>query len=79
MSQNSSAKMPATHQISPPYSSTTFASPPFSSRPASGMSIPKDRRSEGLLMAENRRGTQKKRTEPSRRVSFIMQHPANDC
>jgi hypothetical protein len=40
----SSAKRRAPHNISPPYSCTAFASPPFLSRP--WISIPIDRRSE---------------------------------
>ncbi len=49
---------------------TALASPPFPSRP--GTSIPTDHRLdslEGLQMANNRRWTQEKRTEPSRRMS----------
>ena len=60
---NSSAKRRAPHQTFPPYSSTTFTSPPFPSE----ISIQIDHRSEGLLMAKNRRRTRKKRTEQSRR------------
>jgi hypothetical protein len=40
------------------------------------MSTPIDRRSEGVLMANNRRDTWRNRTERSRRMSFIAQHPA---
>jgi hypothetical protein len=36
-----------------------------------------DRRSEGLLMAKNRRRTRKERTKQSRRMSFIVRHPAD--
>jgi hypothetical protein len=68
---NISANRRAPLQISPPYSSTAFASP---SRP--WISIPIDRRSEGLLVAENRRQTFRKRTEASRRMSFVARHPA---
>jgi hypothetical protein len=60
-----------TRRISPPYSSTAFASPPFPSRPR--ILIPIGRHSEGLLMAMNRRQTREKRAQ---RKSFITRHPA---
>ena len=58
----------SSHQISPPYSSTTFASPPFLSR--AEISIPIDHHSDGLLMAKNHR-TQEKQ---SRGMSFFARH-----
>ena len=44
------------------------------SRP--GISIPIDYRSNGLLMANNRRQTRRRRIEQSQRMCIIMQHPA---
>ena len=58
------------HQISPrtiQYSNTAFATP-FPSYP--GISNRIDRRSEGLLMARNRRRTRKKQPNHGRRMSF---------
>jgi hypothetical protein len=68
------AKRRAPRQISPPWSSTAFASPAFPSRP--WKSFPIDRRSEGLQMAKNLRRTRKKRIKRNRRMSLIMQHLA---
>ncbi len=48
---------------------TALTSPPFPCRPAT--SIPMDHHLEGLHMENNRCRTQGKRTEPSRRMSFL--------
>ena len=61
--------MPLIRSHLPSISHTAFASPPFPGHPV-------DRRSEGLLMAMNRRGTRKKRTKQRQRKSFIVRHPA---
>jgi hypothetical protein len=70
VSNTSTAKMRAPHQISLPYSSTAFAPPPSPSR-LWVSSIPIYRRSEGFPMASNHRRTRTNRTERSRRMSFI--------
>jgi hypothetical protein len=71
---NSSARRRAHHQISPPCSSTVFASPPFPSHP--GTSISMDRRSEGPQMTKNPCRTQMKQPNHSQRMSFLARHPA---
>ena len=58
----------------PPYSSTIFASPQFPTHP--WISIPIDRRSEWLLMANNCCQIWKRRRKRSRRMSFIARHLA---
>ena len=56
------------------YYNKSLASPLFPSHP--GISIPIYHHFEGLLMANNRRRTRKKRTKQNRRtVSFIARHP----
>jgi hypothetical protein len=68
---NSSAKRRAPHQIDPPVPPSPlhhFLAP---------SDIDPDRSPfEGLLMANKRRRTRKKRTKQSRRKSFITRHPA---
>jgi hypothetical protein len=56
LSNSSAAERRALHQISPPYSSSAFASPPFPTLPR--ISSPIGCHSEGSLMAKNRRRTQ---------------------
>jgi hypothetical protein len=55
-------------QISP--SSPALASLSFLGHPAI------DHRSDGLRMAKNHRRTRKVRTKQSRRMSFVVEHPA---
>ncbi len=52
---------------------TALASPPFPSRPGTPILI--GRRLRGLQMANNRRRTRKKRTNPSRRMSSLCNVP----
>jgi hypothetical protein len=55
------------------YYNKRLASPPFPSRP--GISIPIYHHFEGLLMANNRRRTRKKRTKQNRRSLSLRDIP----
>jgi hypothetical protein len=59
-------------QVSP--SSTALASPSFLGHPVSSVSI--DHRPEGLRMAKSRHRARKVRSKQSRRMSFVVEHPA---
>jgi hypothetical protein len=60
------AQLKGVHLIgSPHHSGTAFSLSTFPSRPI-------DIRSEGFLMAKNRRRTRKKRTKQNRRMSFMI-------
>jgi hypothetical protein len=67
-------RLPRSHLVPSPYSSTTISSPSLPSHLVTSIAV--KCRSEGVQIAKEHRQAKKKRTNGSRSMSFNIQHPA---